>query len=193
MENVFGPNGVITRFVEDDLGRFIDRSLGGWTWKDEIEGLASGSPSIQQFQKADKIRRAFFVDGDVKLTFAATPVRLGEDTERAVFIMGDGRLEYFGQNFKTVRGFSWPGGDARTELYLKNLDKKVNAPAGSWTVFRLLDAASETKSLPGGTSMIMSVGAPNEALTMRIETDSIDNPLTTFSNWRNFRCPAQLW
>lgn len=193
MENVFGPNGLITRFVDEDLGRFIDRSRGGWTWKEDIEGLAAGSPSIKQFQKADLIRRAFFVDGVVDLEFNATPIRLGEDTKRAVFIMGDVRMEYFGQNLKTVRGFSWPGGDARTELYLKNTDKKVNAPAGSWTAFRLLDAATETTPLPGGTSMIMSVGAPSEALTMRIETDSIDNPLTTFSNWRNFRCPAQLW
>jgi len=193
LADVFGQNGVMTKFIEEDLGAMIDRSRGGWTWREDVGVLAQESTALREFQRSDSIRKGLFHQGDLETTFSATPVRLGEMMERGVFRSGGGAVDFYGQNTRTVRGLKWPDGDARLEMYPTNTEETVYAPRGDWGVFRILDRASQREVLPGGANMIVTFGGGQETLTIRIDTDSIDNPFTKFNDWRNFRCPAKLW
>jgi len=192
LEDVFGPNGVMTRFISEDLDPLIDRSRGGWTWKTEVRSLVTDGDSLIQFERAGRIRDSFFGRNQLGSGFDVTPIKLGDETDRSVLTLGDETLDYYGQRTRTLRGIEWPMGDTRLELNGKVGGDTTYTPTGNWGLFRLLDETASSQVLNGGTSTIVTFRKDGNSVSYRIDTDSVDNPFTT-SAWRRFRCPAKLW
>ena len=193
LEDVFGPDGVMTRFIDDNLAGAIDRSRGGWTWTPDVRGIANDSPSVAQFEKAARIRENFFGSGGLGFDYSVRPVELHGDATRALMAVGGEEIDYYGQQSRPQRGLAWPEPDARLEIYGPVRPAGPIEFTGEWALFRMIDAASSRRSLGGGTSMEARFDADGNGVTYRIGTDSVDNPLSTMGRWRSFRCPAKLW
>jgi len=193
LEDMFGPNGIMTRFIAEDLEPHIDRSRGGWTWKADVRSLVTDGNSLSQFERAGRIRNSFFGRNQLGSRFSVTPIKLAPDTDRSLLKIGSETLDYYGQNPRTIRNIQWPGGDARLDMNGKLGNDTNYAPEGDWGLFRLFDKASTSQTLNGGTSAIVTFRENNNSVSYRLDTDSVDNPFTTYESWRNFRCPAKLW
>jgi len=193
LEDVFGADGVMTRFIAEDLEPLIDRSRGGWTWKTEIRSLVTDGDSLTEFERADRIHSALFGRNQIGSSFDITPIKLGEDTERSLLNLDGQSLDYYGQTSRVIRNVKWPSGDVRLNINGKLGEDIKHTPRGDWSLFKLLDKASSRQVLNGGTSLIVSFREAENSVSYRIDTDSVDNPFTSYANWRSFRCPAKLW
>ncbi len=193
LEDVFGPTGVMTRFINENLEGVIDRSRGGWTWKPNMRAIAGDASSLRQFERAERINAAFFNNGQAKMTFGIKPVELGDAATRAVFTMGGDTIDFYGQAARDKRQMTWPSDNSRLELYGPGRPEVIYNAEGTWSLFRIFDDAKSNSPLSGGTSSLVTFRDQDRSVTFRVDTDSVDNPISTFGNWRNFRCPAKLW
>ena len=193
LEEVFGPTGVMTRFINENLVGAIDRSRGGWTWKPSMLSIVGDASRLRQFERADRIGSAFFDSGQTQMKFTIKPVELGDTATRAVFSMDGDRIDFYGQASREKRQMSWPSDSTRLELYGPGRPEVVYNSEGTWSLFRVLDSARSTQQLPGGTSSIITFKDQDRSVSFRIDTDSVDNPISTYSSWSNFRCPSKLW
>ena len=192
LEELFGSNGEFTRFIAEELDPFIDRSRGGWTWKSEYAELVENPGNLRQFERAERIRRAMFSRGEAGFTFDVTPLEMGESTERFRLELGDQEVDFYGQRPRTTRDVRWPFGQVLISMESGNRSSVV-APEGDWGLFRLLDTASNIRSTNGGTSARVTFSDADQSATLRFDMDSVDNPISTFGDWRRFRCPSEVW
>ena len=155
--------------------------------------MVTDGNSLSQFERAGRIRNSFFGRNQLGSKFSVTPIKLAPDTDRSLLKIGSETLDYYGQNPRTIRNIQWPGGDARLDMNGKLGNDTNYAPEGDWGLFRLFDKASTSQTLNGGTSAIVTFRENNNSVSYRLDTDSVDNPFTTYESWRNFRCPAKLW
>ena len=193
LEDIFGPDGVMTRFIEEDLEPLIDKSRGGWTWKNDVRSLVTDGNNLTGFERAGRIKDAFFGRNSIGSSFDITPIKLGDGSERSLLTIDGQSLDYYGQTARVIRNIKWPSGDVRLTLNGKTGDDLKFTPDGDWSLFKLLDRASSLQPLNGGTSLIATFRQGENSISYRIDTDSVDNPFTSYSRWRNFRCPASLW
>jgi len=193
LEDVFGPNGIMTNFIDTELQGVIDRSLGGWTWNKNVKSLADDSTSLRQFESANRVGQAFFGSGSLGFIYDVTPLELTGDATRSYLSLGGEEVDFYGQNSKSQRGIRWPAPDARLELYGSISSQSVIDHDGDWALFRMLDQASLRRTLGGGTSSQVEFRKRGFGVNYRVSTDSIDNPIAGFNRWRSFRCPTKLW
>jgi len=193
LENVFGPNGVMTKFIDEDLDPLIDRSRGGWTWRPGSVPSTSNKSSLRQFERAYKIRNAFFAQGSIGFEFDLVPVSLDGGADRSILTIGSTKSEFFNQTPQTERGVKWPSGAAKLDIFSADGRHVENTPVGDWGLFMLLDKAASRQSLNGGTSLIVTFREQGISASYRFDTDSVDNPFTSYNTWKQFRCPARLW
>jgi len=193
LEDVFGPSGVMTRFINENLDGAIDRSRGGWTWKPSMRSIAGDASSLRQFERADRINSAFFNNGQPEMKFGIKPLKLADAATRAVFSMDGDTVDFYGQSSKEKRNMDWPSDAARLELYGPGRPEVVYNAEGPWSFFRVLDKAKSISPLAGGTSSMITFTDQDRSVSFRVDTDSVDNPISTFNSWRAFRCPSKLW
>ena len=193
LEDVFGPSGVMTRFINENLQGAIDRSRGGWTWKPSMRSIAGDSASLRQFERAERITGAFFNNGQAQMDFGIKPLELGDAATRAVFAMDDDTLDFYGQTTRDKRQMDWPAENSRLELYGPGRPEVIYSAEGDWSLFRILDEAKSNNPLSGGTSSLITFRDTDRSVTFRVDTDSVDNPISSFNDWRAFRCPTKLW
>lgn len=192
LENVFGPDGVLTQFIDNDLDALIDRSRGGWTWRSGAIPENTDTSVLRQFERAYKIRQVFFASGEAGFKYDLTPLSLTGGADRSIFKIGGVNSDYYGQDPQTERGVSWPGGDVKMTISTESGVSFTKEHVGDWGLFMLLDQSNQ-QILNGGTSTIMTVREQAVSASYRIDTDSVNNPFTTYGSWKNFRCPSRLW
>jgi len=192
LANVFGPEGVLTQFIDNDLDALIDRSRGGWTWRPGAIPENTDTSVLRQFERAYKVRQVFFGAGDAKFEYDLTPLSLAGGADRSVFEIAGLNSDYYGQEAQTERGINWPSGDVKVTISTESGVSFTKEYVGDWGLFMLLDQSNQ-QVLNGGTSTIMTIREQAVSASYRIDTDSVDNPLTTYRSWKNFRCPSRLW
>ncbi len=192
LEEVFGPNGVMTKFIDNDLDPLIDRSRGGWTWRQGNVPEQRKAGSLRQFERANKVRNAFFAQGSLGVKFDVTPVKLGGEADRSVLTIGDTVSEYYKQTPQTENDVMWPA-LVSLQIFSPNGQKVEFKPVGKWGLFMLLERASSRQALNGGTSLLMTMREQNLSASYRFDTDSVDNAITSYDSWKHFRCPSRLW
>ena len=183
----------MTRFINENLQGAIDRSRGGWTWKPSMRSIAGDSASLRQFERAERITGAFFNNGQAQMDFGIKPLELGDAATRAVFAMDDDTLDFYGQTTRDKRQMDWPAANSRLELYGPGRPEVIYSAEGDWSLFRILDEAKSNNPLSGGTSSLITFRDTDRSVTFRVDTDSVDNPISSFNDWRAFRCPTKLW
>src|SRR5690606_8067896 len=82
---VLGPGGLLDAFFQQNLAQHVDVSQKPWRWKPEAVSLNLSNAALQQFERADAIRKVFFAAGATPaVQFTVTPDVMSETINRAV-------------------------------------------------------------------------------------------------------------
>ncbi|WP_274627915.1 type VI secretion system membrane subunit TssM [Arvimicrobium flavum] len=192
---LFAPNGVIDRFYAQNLAPLADMTGDNWVWKQDTRlGRELSNPALKEFQRASKIRDAFFPQGGsmpaVAMTF--TPFSLHGEVQMALLDINSQVVQS-----QQVGGIpyqvTWPGSMASGSV---NLSFQPQIPGrqsainfdGPWALMRLFDAGSVTKR---GDNIMARFVVGGRDVAYTIQVGAIDNPffLPALSE---FSCPAGL-
>lgn len=192
-EKFFGYGGTMDKFFNDYLARFVNTRKSPWTFKRNV-GLSSDALDI--FQRAEKIRKAFFEPGSrtLKIEFGLKPVFLDRNISHFMFEVDGQELSYRHGPTRTKQ-FVWPGErellQTRMIFTPPNGGLPVNTTFdGAWSWFRLLDDAAKARPKTKKDKVLHLAAQGNNA---RIELLP-NSALSPFWNrdLEKFRCPMVL-
>ena len=202
---LFAPNvGVMDKFFKQYLEPHADISKPRWTWRPGAPVSSFLSPdTLRSFQIASLIRDAYFQTGGnaPTVSFAIRlPVVTGSTVEfetggtvlrskvaSAGLLSSAAPANESSPSFTTVQ---WPGASMRTAISVtpSSGQPTVLERNGSWSLFRILEAAALTQRGETATATYLFGG---QELKLQITTNSIRNPLN-FAILREFRCPSGI-
>jgi len=192
----FGAGGLIDGFFQRQLAPYVDTSARPWAFR-RADALGSAEPaeSLQQFQRAQAIREAFFRDaGRFGLGLEFKLVELDPAVSQFTLDI-DGQVLRFRRDTRVAQSVRWPGParSGRVQLQLTPAGggaASVHAFEGPWALFRLFDRVRvEPGSVPGRALLLFDV----EGRKARFEVRSALplNPVQR-QELEQFRCPHQL-
>lgn len=191
---LFARDGALNKFYSEHLRQLIDTSREPWQWRPK--GVALGVPDdvLRQFQRAEKIRKAFFqADGQIpSIRFDLKPLSL--DAQAYEFV-----IELDGQRFRYRHGPAlaksarWPQpespGLVRMELEDTGGQKHHVVREGPWAWFRALDESTLQVVAPDRLKATFEVGG--RTATYEIQASSVVNPFS-MGELQSFRCPESM-
>ncbi len=201
---LFAPGGIIDRFFQQHLAALVDQSRAEWVWRPEHPLARTLSPAtLREFQRAAQIRDAFFATGGnlPSVSINVIPPAINDPNTVA-------RLEINGAAVESKAGarnpvaIQWPGaGGGRTSVSLTQTSTQfsfgaqpVQMPSsvlernGTWSFFRLLDAAAPAQH---GDRVVASFIVGGRELRYEFIAGSSQNPLT-LGALRQFHCPSGI-
>jgi type VI secretion system protein ImpL len=210
---LFAPNGLIDGFVNTSLRPFVDMSRTPWQVRPaESGGVNLSADALAQFQRAARIRDAFFSGGSGPvLRLEITPVSVDPGTRAVLNIEGQ-EIAFDGSGGRPV-AIQWPGPSGIRQSTLtfdvRQAEKKeasvtaatpaqaspaAPAPAisttGAWSLFRLLDAG-RLQRIGGPDRWRVSFSANGHRAVYEIHAGSVINPLAS-RDLAEFKCPPSL-
>ncbi|MGH6811884.1 MAG: type VI secretion system membrane subunit TssM, partial [Methylocella sp.] len=165
---LFAPGGIIDGFFKEFLAKYADTSKREWAWRPEQPLSKSLSrATLKEFQRAAQIRDAFFPSGGNMPTVnlqVFPPVLSGAGVTAKLEVNGAVVVTQAGTSV-VPQAIQWPGaaagGRAAVSLWKDPRPQPAGAPSlsqsaqpapvaiehtGAWSLFRLLDTASPTKT-----------------------------------------------
>ncbi|WP_448954722.1 type VI secretion system membrane subunit TssM [Labrys neptuniae] len=190
---LFGPKGRFHSFFTDKLEAFVDTSASPWRWRGTFGTEGMASPALAEFERADKIRQAFF-PGDTDtpaVRITVTPLSLSASANYAVFNTSGVAIPMY-RDYKQAKSFDWPSKQVGTESYLMfqpgTRDSRVLAN-GDWSTFRLLDKAEIAEE--GADLFHATFTQDGKTAEYRVQFGGSLNPYR-LKALADFRCPAQF-
>ena len=192
---LFGPNGLLDTFFQQNLAPIVDTSTRPWSWK-QVDGADAGmSPAaLTQIQNAVAIREAFFPSGGMGASFEVSPEAL-DPAAQAVVLEIDGQSVTYRHTDGQPRpsAVRWPGevGIARVMLAPgKQGSENQLRRDGPWAFFRLLDAVEiRNTNAADRKRMIFNVGG--RIAIFEMSSASVRNPFA-LPALAQFSCPESF-
>ncbi|MEP3918858.1 type VI secretion system membrane subunit TssM [Ascidiaceihabitans sp.] len=188
----FGPGGDMDSFFATYLNEHVERTSEGLRYVQD-RPLASrlSTSTLRQFERAERIRQAFFSGGtapQVEITVAHVDSHPTIDSAK---------LTINDMEIPTVRGDSpktvvWPGPGKATVLELTptlDRDSGLQLRGSSWTFIEFLRSASARNQRGDTLRATYTIGGRN--ITYDFTINAIANPFT-MRELRDFKCPASL-
>ncbi|MBM2578075.1 type VI secretion system membrane subunit TssM [Jannaschia sp. Os4] len=189
----FGPNGDMDRFYTEFLAPHAERTSEGLRWREDGPLAGRLSPgALRQFDRAERIRQAFFAGGGTKpeVEISVQQVDNHVTVESAVLIVNDQRVPTV--RYEIPKTVVWPGtGSATAIQLLPDLGRPstVGFTGSAWTFMQLLDAATGKTRNGDTTRATFTIGGRN--ITYDFTINAIANPFT-MPELREFECPQSL-
>jgi len=192
---LFGAGGVFDSFFNSTLRDKVDISTNPWTFR--AAGVGSGprsSPGLVQFQRAAKIREAFFRGGSSpSVTVYFEPVTMDASIKRFTLNIDGQEISYAHGPTRSVP-ITWPGqGGGRISILL---DPPASANArnvsfdGQWALFRMFDTLQiETTAQP--ELFFVTFNIDGKPARFKVRADSTQNPFR-LPELQSFGCPQGL-
>lgn len=189
----FGPGGDMDRFYTEYLNPYVERTSDGLRYRDDspMAGRLSDA-SLRQFERAERIRQAFFAGGGTspQVEITVRHVDSHSTIDSALLIINDMKVETVKNEIpKTVM---WPGEGKATALQISpdlGRPSTVGFTGSSWTFIDFLDSASSRQQSGDTLRATFMVGGRNITYDFTINTAS--NPFT-MAELRDFQCPQSL-
>lgn len=189
----FGPGGDMDRYYAEFLEPHVERSSEGLSYRPDspLAGRLSVN-TLRQFERAERIRQAFFAGGgtspQVEITVAH--VNNHNSIEDAILIIN-------GMPIPTRKGDAprtivWPGQGKETVLQISPaLDRKskLQHRGSSWTFIEFLRAA--TSKAQRGDTLRATYTIGGRTITYDFTINAVTNPFT-MRELREFKCPQSL-
>jgi type VI secretion system protein ImpL len=190
---LFSPTGLISTFFNTGLRPYVDTSAAVWRIR-LVDGVTPPvSPaSLAAFQRAAKIRDAFFADGGAtpSLRFYVTPQALDSSAKQVTLQLGDVKIQY-AHDTPTTTQIMWPGPSGTVSAQVSfdpppATGTPILQTSGSWALFRLLDQGELHQEGPDRYLASFTLGERQASFLLR--TSSVLNPFTP-GLLRGFQCP----
>ncbi|AGT11472.1 type VI secretion system membrane subunit TssM [Paracoccus aminophilus] len=189
----FGPGGEMDKYFTQYLEPYVERSDGGLSYRadKEITGRFNAA-TLKQFERAERIRRAFFAGGgsqpQVEITVAQVDAH--PTVQEALLSINDEKIQTVtGSLPQTV---TWPGKGKSTLLQIMpSLDRPsaLLFEGSSWTFMELLAAASSKQQMGDTLRATFTIGGRN--ITYDFTVNAVANPFT-MPEIRDFQCPQSI-
>ncbi|HEV7912915.1 MAG TPA: type VI secretion system membrane subunit TssM, partial [Albitalea sp.] len=187
----FGAGGLIDGFFQRQLLPHVDTSARPWTYRG-----ADGSESLQQFQRAQAIRDAFFRDGGRRLGMRLDFRLIELDAGVSEFTLDvDGQVLRFRPGASAPQTLQWPGPADSGRVHLQLTPTSGTAGPGyvfqgPWALFRLLDRVRiEPGATPDRSQLVFDVEGRKARFEVRSPT--VLNPMFR-QELEQFQCPKRL-
>ena len=192
---LFGAGGVLDGFFNSTLRDKVDMSTRPWSFKSAGVGSTQrGSAGLMQFQRATKIREAFFRGGSMAgFTVTFTPESMDPAIQRFTLNI-DGQTIAYDHGPVRDTSVTWPGqGGGRISIMLQppaSANARNVAFEGQWALFRMFDTLQiETTGQPELFYVTFNVDGRNARFKVR--TGSTLNPFN-LPELKDFSCPVGL-
>lgn len=189
----FGPGGEMDRYFTEYLEPYVERSGEGLSWRADRPITERLSPAaLEQFAKAERIRRAFFAGGGTQpsVEINIAQVDAHPSVETAVLAINDTVVQTAtGSLSRTV---VWPGQGRSTVLQLMPempQDRFLRFEGSSWTFMQFLAAASYREQR--GDRLRASFVLGGRGVTFDFTINAVTNPFT-MPEIREFQCPQSI-
>lgn len=188
----FGHGGTIDAFFNEHLADHVDTSSDPWRLSTDLN-IRGGS--LRFFQRANRIRNAFFEDGtkNLKVPYAVQPVYLDNRvTQFSIEAGGDEMVYRHGPARK--HHFEWPGTSGDVVRIAVNPGSTSDAVVqrkfqGEWGLFRLFAAYGGAGG--EGRDLTLEIMLSDYLARLRIEPASVRHPFAD-GLIENFTLPARL-
>ena len=189
----FGPGGEMDRYFTEYLEPYVERGSDGLTYRTDkdITGRMNVS-TLKQFERAERIRRAFFAGGgsqpQVEITVAQVDAH--PSIQQALLSINDAQVQTVtGSLPQTV---VWPGKGKSTLLQISPTLDRPSAllfEGSSWTIMDLLSHASSRQQIGDTLRATFTIGGRN--IIYDFTVNAIANPFT-MPDIREFECPQSI-
>jgi type VI secretion system protein ImpL len=194
---VLGPNGLIEQFSKTYIEPFADTSVQPWRWIDpKAGGLRMSASSLAMFERAARIRQAFFSTGmpQPQVFFEVEPLSLNNRARQVQLEIGNQSLVYQHGPRRPMR-LQWPptAGSSASILFTPVDNPNTNVgltKGGPWALFRLVGAGQMTKTA-GVDRFHLSLDVEDYKAEFDVRAESVINPLY-LPELQQFRCPGTL-
>ena len=189
----FGPGGEMDRYFTEYLEPYVERTTDGLKFRQDKEITARMSTAaLRQFERAERIRRAFFAGGgqqpSVEITVMQTDAH--PTVRMAKLTINDMVVET--ATASMPRTVTWPGEGKATVLQLippQARDSVLAFEGSSWTFMQFLNAARYKEQRGDTLRATFVLGGRN--ITYDFTINAIANPFT-MPEIRDFQCPQSI-
>ena len=193
----FGAGGLFDGFFQRHLLPFVDTAAQPWALRGaEGAARAQAGESLQQFQRAQSIRDAFFRDGGRRLGVRLEFRPLAFDPGISEFTLDiDGQVLRFRPGVQAVQSVQWPGPGDSGRVHLQVTPTAgVGGPGytfqGPWALFRLLDRV-RTEAGPAPDRSVLVFDVEGRKARFEVKSPTALNPMSR-QLLEQFKCPSRL-
>ena len=189
----FGPGGEMDRYFTEYLEPYAERTPEGLKWRADKEiATRLSTNTLRQFDRAERIRRAFFAGGGTTPSVEVTvqQVDAHPTVQSAVLVINDTVIET--ATGSMPRTLVWPGEGKSSGLQLvPALDRKSaeGFTGSAWTLMELLDTASYKEQRGDVLRVTFMLGGRN--ITYDFTINALANPFT-MPEIKDFECPQSI-
>ncbi len=189
----FGPGGDMDRYFSEYLEPYVERTPEGLRYRADspLAGRLS-LRTLRQFERAEKIRQAFFAGGGTtpQVEISVAHVDGHNRIKSALLVIND--MPVPTQKGDMPRTVVWPGTGKATVLQISpahNRESKIEFRGSSWTFIDFLNAA--TSKTQRGDTLRATYTLGGRTITYDFTINAITNPFT-MRELKEFECPQSL-
>ena len=190
---LFGVGGQLDDFFQRRLSGLVDVGLTPWRFKPLSDGTTPpGGAALAEFQRASRIRDAFFRGGGkapgFKVDVRALDLR---DGLKELSLDIDGQVVKFTAGNTAAQTIAWPSSKVASQIKLAG--SPGSAPQvfeGPWALFRLFNHF-EVQPSPQPEKFNVVVQVDGRKALLEVTSSSAINPLR-MREIATFRCPDSL-
>lgn len=192
----FGYGGMMDSFFKQHLKKYVDVSRSPWRVRSsQTAPIALSSSSLRAFEKADRIKRAFFKFGSDRaaFNFSLTPKYMDAGLSKFSLNIDGQPVEYtYGPLLKTE--LQWPGinpgSGARLEMRQSNGQSNILSESGPWALFKMLNKI-QVRRTNSSERFDLSFTATGYKANFTLQAGASNNPFRLMTNMQ-FNCPNHL-
>lgn len=192
---LFAPGGLLDAFFQANLKPYVDTSTTPWTWRAKLAPSGMSIASLRAFERAARIRQAFFPEQGKAMSVRFTLTGQDSDTALTSFALAfGGQTLTLTHDTRVTTAFQWPDGSAAPVARIAYAVADGDDPQhiedrGVWSLFRLLDRG--TLDALGPDRFTLTFALDGHRVALDLAASSVVNPFA-LPALRSFRCPTRM-
>lgn len=193
---LFAPAGLMDDFFNKHLAPLVDTSVSPWRFKPTPDAPARNSTALAQFERAAKIREAFFRGGGQAVSFRLDFKPLELDAGITQFSLNvDDQLVKYAHGPVLPMSVQWPGKGGIMQVRLEVTPPSASGSSGMvidgpWAIFRLF-SRHRLESAGTPEKFIVVFSFDGRSARFEVSANSVQNPIR-LNALRTFSCPEKL-
>ena len=190
---LFGAGGMLDEFYQRRLAAIVDTGANPWRYKPLADGSKTpGSAALVEFQRAARIKEAFFRGGGKAPGFRMEmrAVEMSEGLKELQFDI-DGQVLKFTPGNTSSAVVAWPSQKVSSRIRVSTVPAVTPVSfEGPWALFRMIDRF-EMQPSAQPEKFTVQVNLEGKRARLEIIANSVLNPFR-MREIQQFRCPGSL-